>query len=128
MEILAAVECHDDEKAHFLIEKVVRTSDSRGFHRYQVIRIRRGSQMYEYVEDLGPSSKYHADPFVIPSFDLETVGSLRDYANTARGGQSITDVVEPRNMREQLLDYQEELWLRGRHISNIGPYAKVQRR
>lgn len=83
----------EDEPCLGLYELNLQSPGSRGFHRYQIIRVIRDDKEAEYREDLGLASNWvGTDQFRIPGgayengkfYIEETVGSLRDIANYLR--------------------------------------------
>ncbi len=83
-----------DEGCWSLKEVNEQSPGSRGWRRYQVIRVIRGDTLAEFRRNLGPARKFKSDQFAIPGgvvdettgrFELlHTVGELYDMAECLR--------------------------------------------
>lgn len=90
----------EDEPCFGLSEKSMQSPGSRGFHRYQIIRLLRNDNLVEYRKDMGIAKKFKSDGFAIIGgvydeinnrFYIEhTVGELVEMAEQMRNEPSIT--------------------------------------
>jgi hypothetical protein len=66
-----------DEPCFSLKEENLQSPGSRGWRRYQIVKVVRDDKITEFRRDLGPARKYKASQILIP-------GGIRDIA-TGRG-------------------------------------------
>lgn len=79
-----------DEKAISLFEMHEQSPGSKGFHRYQIIRVPRNGVVCEWRKDMGPAKNYRGiNQLRIPSFMEHTVSELMDIADQLRGRVTI---------------------------------------
>lgn len=82
-----------------------------GLHRFQIVKVVRNDQVYEWVKDMGRASKFKTDQFIFPGavalgngrYDvLETVGRLRGAADEFRAkyDQPYQPREAPRDLRK----------------------------
>lgn len=89
MIVLATDKVNVDEPCVSLKEVIEPAPDSRGKHRYQVIRVRRGEKIVEFRHNMGLASKYKANLFIIPGcgddmIPVHNVGELMEIADYLR--------------------------------------------
>lgn len=75
---------HEDEKAFWLVELNLVRPPSREWHRWQVITVNRDDKLTDWWHDLGPSGNFTGGQLVIPGLWEESVGALRELAETMR--------------------------------------------
>jgi hypothetical protein len=91
-----------DEKCAGLFELNYQSPGNKGFHRYQIILVARGDDIYEYRKDMGQAKKFKGiDQLRIPGGVMDkltgkmnivhTVGELMDIADKLRADKSIFD-------------------------------------
>lgn len=73
-----------DEACYRLAEVNLRSPDSKGLHRYQLLWVVRDGEMAEYAEDMGLSRNIKADPIIILGCVDETVGRMKLMADQIR--------------------------------------------
>ena len=74
-----------DEKAISLFEMHEQSPGSRGFHRYQIIRVPRNGVVCEWRKDMGSAKNFRGiDQLRIPSFMEHTVDELKGIADQVR--------------------------------------------
>ena len=81
-----------DEPALSLVEMNLQSLGSRGWHRYQIIRVIRNDRPAEFREDMGLATAFTAGQFRIPGAVIDgktvylehTVGELRGIADYIR--------------------------------------------
>lgn len=81
----------DNEPCLMLKEIARQSPNSKGFHRYQIIKVLRDDKIVEFEQDLGLSKNIRVDPFIIP-------GGVE----TKRGGEILHNVGELRDIAEQV--------------------------
>ena len=81
----------DTEPCFGLAEIIRQPPDSRGLHRYQIIKVLRDDKLVEFEQDLGLSSKIKVDQFLIP-------GGV----STGKGGEILHNVGELIEIADQL--------------------------
>ncbi len=80
-----ATTINGNEKAFALYEIEEQSPDSRGFHRYQVILVKRGDHLAEFRTDMGSNKLWkNVRQINIPSLWEHTVDELKDIANQIR--------------------------------------------
>jgi hypothetical protein len=126
-----------DEGCWSLKESNEQSPGSRGWRRYQIIRVIRGDALAEFRRDLGPARKFKTDQFAIPGgvvdettgrFELlHTVGELYDMAEHLRTGKPRQAETPPTDLigayREQ--PERRALWRKKR--STFGSRGRLQR-
>ena len=83
----------DNEPCFELAEIARQSPGSKGFHRYRVIKVIRDDKVAVFEQDLGLSSKFKTDPFIIiggvkegkKGVILHNVGELSDIADQIQG-------------------------------------------
>ena len=129
-------EIYPDEMALLLIERNENRPDYRGFRRYQTIFVSRNDTLAKYMEDMGPAEVFISPGLDIPGGDpalpegqwLETVGSLREYADQFR--EWLTLQAHRREAPDLIADYHDDIdqgQRASKHISQFGPYHEVRR-
>lgn len=84
-----------DEKALMLVEEDRMTADLRANHRWQIIYVGRGNQIYEFPRDLGPSSNFPGiGGFMLLSGGEDSVAAVIDMADVERGENRIKAVLD----------------------------------
>jgi len=74
-----------NEKAISLYEMHLQSPGSKGFHRYQIIRVPRGDVVCEWRKDMGLAKNYKGiNQLRIPSYMIHTVDELKAIANQMR--------------------------------------------
>lgn len=73
-----------NEACYRLSEVNLQSPGSRGFHRYQILRVIRNGQMTIYIEDMGLSKHINADPLIIFGCEDETVDRMKYMADQMR--------------------------------------------
>jgi hypothetical protein len=112
--------------------------DSRGVHRYRVIKVPRGEKLVEFRQDLGLASKFTGPAFVVPGAipDLDTgriewvhtVGECVDIANyIADPSRQTQEPPQPFDYVSAYHDNLDQKKLRRRKRSMVGPQVRVQR-
>lgn len=126
-----------DEPCYSLKEIIAQSPGSRGFRRYQCIRVVRNDKIAEMRRDLGPARKFAIDEFVIPGgvVDangrieiLHTVGELYDIAESLHS--SVYDRPEapkPADLVQGYYDSFDKKRLRKAKRSMFGETVRVQR-
>lgn len=77
-----------DEKALSLCEMHEQSPGSKGFHRYQVIRVPRNGVICEWRKDMGSVKKFRGiNQLRIPSFMEHTVDELKAIADELRASK-----------------------------------------
>lgn len=122
---------HPDEKCALLAEVNLRTPDSRGFHRYQILFVVRGDRLAEHRVDLGPRESFTAPQFRVPGgwghhID-HTVGELRDIADFQRTGRLPAPEVEPTDLVGEWRALVDRRRKARRNQSLFGPHGHHQR-
>ena len=127
-------EVWSDEPALMLSEFNIQREDGKGQRRYQQIHVIRGDRLAEFTLDLGPSSAFTANGFVVVGGslkahpqDCETVASIRDYADEIRARGGFKRSVEPTLSQEAWVRHAEELERRRRHRSTFGSAVALVR-
>ena len=93
----------EDEPCYWLGERFEQSPGSKGFHRYQTIRVLRGDNFADFRKDMGPIKQWKGVmPLVIFGFWEHTVGELRDMADDMRKNPSFSwsDVQEERKLHK----------------------------
>lgn len=81
---------YGNERAVGLFEIHEQSPNSRGFHRYQIIRVIRDGQIAEFRKDMGLAKKYKGiNQIRIPSLLEHTVDELMGMADDMRGKPEI---------------------------------------
>lgn len=84
----------DNEPCLALTETHIQSPGSKGFRRYQIIRVIRSDRVAEFRKDLGPAKKFKGvEQIAIPGGVIDgkkiyiehTVAELKDIADTIRG-------------------------------------------
>lgn len=84
----------DNEKAWSLQEIHEQSPDSRGFHRYRIILVKRDGKLAEYREDMGEAKLYKGvRQSNVPSIWEHSVAELLDIADVLRN-ETFIDVKE----------------------------------
>lgn len=77
-----------NEKAISLYEMHLQSPGSKGFHRYQIIRVPRNGVVCEWRKDMGKASKFKGiNQLRIPSLMEHTVDELKAIADTLRSSK-----------------------------------------
>ena len=77
-----------NEKAISLFEMHEQSPGSKGFHRYQIIRVPRNGVVCEWRKDMGKASKFKGiNQLRIPSLMEHTVDELKAIADTLRSSK-----------------------------------------
>lgn len=119
----------NDEGAYGLLELNIQSEGSRGWHRFQIIRVTRDDQFAVWFKDMGSREFFDADQLRIASGypvrsggeihyrSVDTVGELRDMANQLRKSRPLQNVLglEPSNLIESYNKGMEYLKDRVRH-------------
>lgn len=127
-----------DEPCFSLKELNQRRPDSKGVHRYQIVKVLRGDRIVEYRRDLGAASRCSAMEFNIPGgvIDyrtgrgevLHTVGELVDIAEYLRAGiRPPGDPPKPTDLVAAYHDLPDQRMRARRALSVMGPWVYVQR-
>lgn len=121
----------NDEKCALLAEVNLRTPDSRGFHRYQILYVVRNDALAEHRVDLGPRERFTAAQFRVPggvgNEILHTVGELRDIADLQRNGYIPMPIRPPSDLVEEWHDLNDRRRKAKRNQSLFGPAGHHQR-
>lgn len=106
-----------DDPCYGLYELDLQSPGSRGVHRYQIIVVPIGEQLYEYRRDMGLAKGQKALQFRIPGAIrdedtgkvefVHTVGELMEIADELRAMPS--PVHEPRNFKQEYVDHFEKI-------------------
>lgn len=128
---LRLVSVSNDEPCLWLMETEanVLVNGHTEYHRLMVIRVMRGGQECEYVEDLGDSAQFGAVGFVMPGLGMESVGHLIDLAESQRDRKPfhVRVGVEQRSIASAYRQIKEEVWKRANSISVFGPGFRKER-
>ena len=127
-----------DEPCFVLVEENWQSPGSRGFHRYQTVRVIRDDRLAEYQTDLGPASRFRkAIPFRLlggvrypDSGRIEichTVGELRDIADLFRSGKIPAPEIEPSDLATGYYDHMDQRHRWQKRASTSGPLVWIQR-
>lgn len=127
-----------DEPCFMLVEENWQSPGSRGFHRYQTVRVVRGDRLADYQTDLGLASRFRkAIQFRIPGGVLEpesgririfhTVGELRDIADMVRSGKVPPSEIEPSDLVTGYYDHMDQRHRWQKRASTSGPLVWIQR-
>lgn len=126
-----------DEPCLGLAEINRQSPGSRGWRRYQILKVVRADMPVTCEIDLGPAEDFAADQFQIPSgvkdettghwFIAHTVGELRSIADQNREKPSMSAEVEPSDLITGYYDQLEQKSLQTRRISVDGPYHRKWR-
>jgi hypothetical protein len=121
----------NDEKCALLAEVNLRSPDSRGFRRYQILYVVRNDQLTECRIDLGPRENFTAAQFrVLGGWEHHidhTVGELRDIAEFQRTGRVPVPEVEPTDVVGEWHDLIDRRRKARRNQSTFGPHGHHQR-
>lgn len=89
-----------DEKAWWLVEvittplaiqkrfKQLHLSDMAGRHRYQIVTVNRGDRLARHITDMGDAKLYGCGGLNLPGLWENTVGQLRETADSWRSDQA----------------------------------------
>ena len=109
---------NSDEPCMELAEVNLQSPGSKGFHRYQIIKVIRNDRVREFRLDLGKAEDFKADQIVIPGgvkddltgrfYCEETVGRLREVADQMRYKPPIETDYLPRT--DLVKGYEEHLY------------------
>ena len=130
-------EIWNDEPATFLREYNHLMEDGRSKGRFQEIHVLRSSYVGAWFYYLGPSNRFSAQEFQVVGGsvrdnrqDIETVESIRDYADWLRDEGGIRRAIDPESLsvtQANWIDTLEERAKTRRHQSVSGRYVKVER-
>jgi len=128
-----------NEPALLLVERNEMSPDSKGWRRYQTIFVVRGEQVRKYMADMGPREMYIAGAFNCIGGNPElqrtrwsnwhTVAELQGQADSMR--ESLAKRKIEREVPDLVSGYHDQLLeqdLVQRHVSQSGPFHKVERR
>ena len=128
MIVKAITAVHADEPVYQLAEVEKQGPDGRGFHRYQIMLIRRDGDWAEFCTDLGPAANFTADQFCVLTLWEHTVGEARDIADRMRFDRlPVGKEIERRDMVGDWLLWEEERWRRQANRSTFGFGGQVVR-
>lgn len=128
-----------DEPAWSLSELNLPTPDSRGVHRYQIIKVLRGEPPpVEFRRDLGNAKKFKGreivfigggvDPETGRYWSEETVGSLYDMAERWRAGyHEQPEMPRPADLIGMYHDQPDKRRRAAKALSSFGPATRIQR-
>lgn len=126
-----------DEPCLGVSELNLQSPGSRGWRRYQVIRVVRNDQPAEMRRDLGPMTSFTVEEFRIPGGVVEettgriyiehTVGELLDIAEYLRLGDFERPQLQPDDLVKRYHDNIERQQAQAVNRSAFGPLAKIQR-
>ncbi len=127
-----------DEKCFSLKDWDEMAPDSRGVHRYRIVKVPRGNHLVEFRQDLGLASKFTGSAFVVPGAvpDYETgkvdwvhtVGECVDIANyIADPSRQTQEPPQPFDYVAAYHDNLDQKRLRRRKRSMVGSQTRVQR-
>ena len=84
-----------NEKVLMLVEEDRLTANLMRHHRWQIIYVGRGNQVYEFPRDLGPSENYKdVGGFILLSDGEDTVAEMLDLADEERDKNLIKAVLD----------------------------------
>ena len=121
------------------MRRVLNTQGHSEDHRFQTITLVRHDQLVDYVEDLGLAAQYKGETFVIVSADednpvrvlseLDTVGALQDYAESARYAKPLREEygIPTPDLIGSFRQAVEEEFKQQNHISTFGSNFTKQR-
>lgn len=127
-----------DEPCFSLKEIIEQSPGSRGFRRYQVIKVVRADSLAEFRRDLGPATRFKASEFAIPggvynpetgrAEIVETVGRLVDIADYLRSdAYDRPPTPQPYDLIKGYQDLPDRRRRRRKKVSSMGPFVRVQR-
>jgi hypothetical protein len=121
----------NDEKCALLAEVNLRSPDSRGFRRYQILYVVRNDALTECRIDLGPRENFAAPQFrVLGGWGHHidhTVGELRDIAEFQRTGRIPEPDIAPTDLVGEWHDLVDRRRKARRNQSVFGPRGHHQR-
>ena len=85
---------HADERVWSLYERDVMTPDGKHELREQVIRVTRGGRLMEFGIILGAASRWTCGPFAITSLNEDSVGQVREMADTIRADNGLNLAIQ----------------------------------
>lgn len=126
-----------DEPCFVLKELHEQSPGSRGWRRYQIIKVMRADRVAEFRRDLGPARRFKVEQFCIPGGVVDeagrieivcTVGELYDAAELLRSDKYRRP--DPQQTPDLVGEYREQperrrLWRKRRSMS--GPLVRIQR-
>ncbi len=127
-----------DELCWSLKEVNLPRPDSKGVHRYMVIKVVRNDRVVEYRRDLGPADNFKVGEIAIPGgvVDLatgrgeilHTVGELLDIAEYYRRGDlPDPEHPDPSDLIGAYYDLPDQAERERKRLSVMGPQVRVQR-
>jgi hypothetical protein len=106
-----------DDKCYGLYELDLQSPGNKGFHRYQIIVVPIGEQLYEYRRDMGLAKKFKAMQFRVPGAIrdedtgrvefVHTVGELMDIAEQLR--EIPAPVHDMKDFKQEYVDHFEKI-------------------
>ena len=125
-----------DEPCYWLSEENLQSHGSRGWRRYQRIKVIRNDLVVEYRRDLGPARRFKADQFQMPGGVRDTAtGRIEIFYSVAELQEAADQLRDRKPLRERpplaLWEYyqrqQEQKPIVARKQSQFGPSLRVIR-
>jgi hypothetical protein len=126
-----------DEPCLVLAEVNRQSPGSRGWRRYQILKVVRDDMPVTCEIDLGPAASFKADQVQIPSGVKDeqtgrwtiqhTVEELRHIADQFRAQPSMSDEIEPRDLIQGYYDQLDQKARQASGISVSGPHGRKWR-
>jgi hypothetical protein len=126
-----------DEPCLVLAEVNRQSPSSRGWRRYQILKVVRDDMPVTCEIDLGPAASFKADQVQIPSGVKDeqtgrwtiqhTVEELRHIADQFRAQPSMSDEIEPRDLIQGYYDQLDQKARQASGISVHGPHGRKWR-